>query len=164
MKNKKLLLLFFLCLSTGIALGQMKVTGNVTDNEGNPVIGASVVAKGGETTDGTITDTEGNFSFNAPAGSKTLEISYVGFKTQILPIKSSIQVIMEEDATALKEIEITAEFGMKRIARSVGSSTQMIKGSDISESGRESFVNALQGRVAGIDRKSTRLNSSHVAS
>ena len=49
-----------------------------------------------------------------------------------------------------REVVVTAEFGMKRVARSIGSSVQNVKSTDILESGRESFTSALQGRVAGV--------------
>ena len=51
----------------------------------------------------------------------------------------------------LQETVVSAEFGVKRIGRSIGGAVQNIKGSDIAESGRENFINSLQGRVAGVN-------------
>jgi len=55
----------------------------------------------------------------------------------------------------LEEVVITGEFGMKRVARSVGSAVQNVKASDIIDSGRDNFVSALQGRVSGMNVTST---------
>lgn len=70
--------LLMLCILMGISVftyAQQKITGNVKDTSGEPIIGASVVVKG--TSIGTITDYDGNFNLNAPANS-TLVVSYVG--------------------------------------------------------------------------------------
>lgn len=74
----------------------------------------------------------------------------MGMKTQEVEAKPNLAIVLKEDATALGEVEITAEFGMKRVARAVGSSVQNVKASDIIESGRDNFISALQGRVAGM--------------
>lgn len=155
MIRQKLFLLFLFSLSIGIAYSQTKVSGNVANSKGEAVVGATVTARGGASTKATMTDNKGNFSLTAPAGSKTLEITSVGYKTRIVPVKAAVQVVMESDASTLEEVTITGEFGMKRVSRSVGSSVQMIKGSDISESGRESFITALQGRISGMNVTTT---------
>lgn len=123
-----------------------KVSGTVQDSNGEPLIGASVLVKGTKT--GAITDLDGNFSINA-APNATLVISYVGCKP--IEVKASqARVVKLEGATQLDEVVITGEFGMKRVARSVGSSAQNVKASDIAESGRNDFITALQGRVSGM--------------
>lgn len=76
--TKLLLFCCFLGISA-FASAQQKVTGKVVDSNGQPIIGASVVVKGSST--GVITDIGGNFSFAADAG-KTIEVSYVGFKSK----------------------------------------------------------------------------------
>lgn len=156
MKRKKLLFLFLFFVSIGmISYGQTRVSGNVVDVNGAPVVGASISIKGVATRKGTLTGSKGEFSLEVPAGSRTLVVSFVGLKTQEVTVKPNLHVVMEEDAATLGEVEITAEFGMKRISRSVGSSAQNITGSDISESGRESFITALQGRVSGMNITTT---------
>lgn len=67
MRKKVNLLLFLFLLSVGITLAQTRVTGNVVDESGEPVIGASVQIKG--TGQGTVTDIDGNFTLSAPANS-----------------------------------------------------------------------------------------------
>lgn len=149
MKNKKLLLLFLFCLSIGISYSQTRVTGTVANAQGDPVIGATVSAKGADAS--TMTDNKGGFSLSVPQSTRLLVISFVGFKTLEVPVKANVQVTMEEDAALLGEVEITAEFGMKRLARTLGTSAQKVSGEEIVESGRDNFISALQGRVSGLN-------------
>ena len=151
MKRKKLFLLFLFCLSIGISYSQTRVTGSVVNTQGNPVVGASISARHGEATSGTMTDNKGNFSLNVPQGTKMLTISFIGLKTLEVPVKPVVQATMEEDASTLGEVEVTAEFGMKRLARTMGTSAQKISGDEIAESGRDNFITALQGRVSGLN-------------
>ena len=128
-----------------------KVTGQVIDATGEPVIGANVVEKG-NTGNGTITDIDGNFTLSVPAKAE-LQISFIGYKTTTVKVgnQSSIKVTLEDDSNMLGEVEITAEFGLKRVARAVGSSVQNVKAQEIAESGRDNFISALQGRVSGMN-------------
>lgn len=149
MKRKFCILSVLFLLSMGFVYAQTRVTGSVVDESDEPVIGASVRIK--DTGLGTVTDADGKFSLSVPAGSQKLVISYVGMKTQEVAVKSNLEIVLETDATTLDEVEITAEFGMKRVARTVGSSVQNVKASDIIESGRDNFISALQGRVSGLN-------------
>ncbi|MDD3387173.1 MAG: carboxypeptidase-like regulatory domain-containing protein, partial [Prevotella sp.] len=82
-KVKILLVMLFLCVGT--AMAQVKVTGSVTSqDDGQPVIGASVIVQGSKT--GTVTDVDGHFSLEVPENSK-LVFSYVGMETQTLTAK-----------------------------------------------------------------------------
>ena len=142
-------------ISVGAIWAQnMNVKGTVTDANGEPIIGAGIFVKGATT--GVTTDLDGNYSISVPSNG-TLKFSCLGYKDQEIPVngRSIVNVIMQDDAIMLQEAVITAEFGMKRTARSVGSAVQNVKASDIAESGRESFVTALQGRVAGMTVTST---------
>ena len=106
------------------------VSGIVTDENGEPLIGAGVTIKG--TTIGTATDLDGKYSLAIPAGGGELQITYLGYKTKIQPINSSnINIRLEEDYTALDEVVVVG-YG----------STQ----SDISR--------ALEGRAAGVSVQS----------
>lgn len=129
---------------------RITVKGKVIDTDGEPLIGVSVSIKG--TTQGVLTDANGDYAITASSGA-TLVFTYVGYKTQSIVIgqKNTIDVTMESNATELGEVEIVAEFGLKRVARSMGSSAQNVKASDIIESGRDNFVTALQGRVSGMN-------------
>lgn len=151
MKRKKLFLLFLFCMSIGISYSQTRVTGSVVDAQGNPVIGATISVKNTPVAKGVMTDGKGNFNLSVPTGAKLLVISYIGLKTQEVQVKPTLQITMEEDASTLGEVAITAEFGMKRLARTMGSSAQNVAGTEISESGRDNFISALQGRVSGLN-------------
>ena len=120
--------------ATTIFAQGITVKGTVTDASGEPVIGATVKQQG--STNGVVTNVDGNYSIDVPSAAK-LEISYVGFKTQVVPVRgrASVPVKMQEESTAIDEVVVTA-LGIKRQARSLGYSTTK-------------------------DRKSTRLNSSH---
>lgn len=127
-----------------------KVTGKVVDQNGEPLIAVTVLVQG--TTNGTSTDVNGMYSLSNVPAKGHLEFSAMGYATQVLPVNSrtKIDVKMAEDAIKLEDAVVTAEFGVKRVARSVGAAVQNLKGSEIAESGRDNFVSALQGRVAGI--------------
>lgn len=133
-------------------LQQKKITGRVVDSNGEPIIGANVVVKG--TNKGGITNQKGEFTVNVSGNSK-LVISYMGYITKVVDASNNMVVTMNEDSKTLGEVEITAEFGMKRVARSVGSSAQNVKAADIIDSGRDNFISALQGRVSGMNVTST---------
>lgn len=126
------------------------ITGTVLDANGEPVIGASVTVGNAKT--GVSTDLDGKFKISAAPGTE-VKVANVGCKTQafkVLANKTNYDIRLQNDETTLKEVEITAEFGMKRVARAVGSSVQNVKAKDIIESGRDNFISALQGRVSGM--------------
>ncbi len=141
--------LFMLCCFLGIpmfAYAQQKITGNVSDTTGEPVIGASVVVKG--TTNGTITDFDGNFTLNAPPKS-ILEISCVGYQTQTVTVGDGpLRIILKEDTEQLDEVVVVG-YGTVR-KRDLTGSVGTIGADKLKE---RSFGNALQsmaGQVSGI--------------
>lgn len=129
-----------------------KVTGVVKDSNGEPLIGVTVKVKG--TNIGTVTDLNGNYSIKA-GPNQTLEFSYIGYDAISVPASQAALVVLLNNERQLDEVVVTAEFGMKRVARTVGSSVQNVKASDIIESGRTDFITALQGRVSGMNVTST---------
>ena len=129
-----------------------KVSGVVKDTNGEPLIGATVMVKG--TTNGVSTDVDGKFTIGNASG-KTLVVSYVGYKTKEVKAANAASIVLESSSQSLDEVVVTAEFGMKRVARAVGSSVQNVKASDVIESGRTDFLTALQGKVSGMQVTST---------
>jgi TonB-linked SusC/RagA family outer membrane protein len=129
---------------------KITVSGIVSDADG-PVTGASVVEKGNPS-NGVSTNIDGKYTLLVSANA-TLQVSYLGYATQSIAVngKTSINVTLATDATNLDEVVITAEFGLKRVARAVGSSAQNVKAADILNSGRDNFISALQGRVSGLN-------------
>lgn len=116
MKNKYLCLLFLLfSLLSMSAHAQIKVEGNVFDENDIPLIGVSVVTEGGKT--GAITDVNGHFSIMVPNANAHLTFSYVGYITQKLPLKGKklLKVIMKEDANLLDEVVVVGYGTQKKI-------------------------------------------------
>ena len=126
----------------------VNVSGKVTDQNGEPVPGAAVYVKGTKT--GTSTNVDGTYTLKC-APNAVLVFQSVGYGTLEVPVnnKSVVNAVLSE-GIMLDAATITAEYGQKRVQRSVGSAVQNVKATDIQESGREAFVSALQGRVAGI--------------
>jgi TonB-linked SusC/RagA family outer membrane protein len=137
--------IFFL-LTLNLFSQEITVKGKVTDESGE-LPNVSVVVKG--TTTGTSTDFNGVFSIKANKGDILL-FSYLGFKEkEVKVIGSKLNVILEEDASILDEVVVTA-FGIKKKEKSLGYSVQQVQASDLDSKGQTSAISALQGRVAGV--------------
>ncbi len=124
------------------------ITGVVTDQSGLPLPGASVVVKG--TTTGTQTDFDGNYSIQASAG-QVLVYSYVGQKTEERTVgaANTINVQLNEDATALEEVVVTAQ-GIRREKKALGYSVSTV-GSEQLEQNPENDINrVLNGKASGV--------------
>lgn len=158
MKKQRLMatllpVLFLFCAFNAFAQTRT-VTGTVYNEENARFSGVTVTVVG--TTTSTSTDDNGNFTITA-SNSDALAFTAVGYEDQSVPVgsRSKITITMREGVSDLSEVVVTAEFGMKRAARAIGSSVQQIDGATISESGRESFISALAGRVPGLNVTST---------
>jgi TonB-linked SusC/RagA family outer membrane protein len=127
------------------------VTGKVTGAEdGSPLPGVNVVLKG--TTTGTVTDSEGNYRITVPAGSGTIIFSFIGLRTQEIPIteRSVIDVQMATDAQQLGEVVVTAA-GIEREKKSLGYRLENVEGSKVQQVSESDPLRALQGKVAGVN-------------
>ena len=154
--------ILFLCFAVfGIMLSQTMmaqpktVTGAVVDATTNETLpGVNVTIKG--TTRGVGTDLNGRYSISVSPG-EILVFSFLGYAEQEFTVgaPNQINVRLSPDIQALGEVVVTAEFGMRRVARAIGSSVQNVKAQDIVESGRDNFITALQGRVAGMNVTTT---------
>ena len=139
-------------IGVGLVNAQTKsVSGKViTADDGQPVIGASVMVKG--TTNGTITGVSGDFTLSVVGGGiKTLIISYVGLKTVEVEAKSGVVIKLESDALAIDEVVVTA-LGIKREKKALGYSVQEIN-SDLNDAKESNIVNAISGKVSGVQIK-----------
>lgn len=145
---KKVLLLMALMLSVSLAWADMSVSGVVISAEdGEPVIGASVLEKG--TTNGTITDFDGKFSLTVPEKA-TLVVSYVGMTTQEVKVTgSTIKITLQADAIAMEEVVVTA-MGVVQEKKRLNFAVQNIGAESLTEGQNANFVNSLQGKVAGL--------------
>lgn len=141
------LLLSFMCPVLGFSQ-TIEITGTVLDGSKMPIIGASVLEKG--TTNGIITDFDGNFNLSvSPNG--TLSISYVGYKTQEIPVngKTRFNVTLVEDTELLDEVVVVGYGTMKK-----SDMTGAISSVDVEELTKRATTNpaeALQGKIAGVN-------------
>ena len=139
--------LFAVCSTTAMAQG--KVTGKVVDAAGDPIIGASVMVKG--TSNGAVTDLNGNYTIaNAPQNA-SLVISYVGCRTQTIPVagKSTINVALEEDRQLLDEVVVVG-YGVQRKSDVTGALTRVGE-KELNSKPVNNAFEALQGKAAGVD-------------
>lgn len=130
------------------AFAQVKVTGTVTDTNGETVIGASVKIKGVKGV-GAVTDLDGKYSINAKAG-QTLEFSFIGYatKTAKVPANGRLNVVMSEDAHSLNEVVVVGYGTMKR--SDLTGSVASIDEKAIKQGVNTSMEQAMQGRIAGV--------------
>ena len=129
--------------------GDIKVSGVVTDQNGEPLIGANVKEK--RTTDGTITDIDGHFSLQVPSGT-TLEISYIGYLSQEVKISGEVndlRIVMREDSRSLDEV-IVVGYGVQKKKLVTGATIQ-VSGDDVLKQNRTDILGALQGQTPGVN-------------
>ena len=151
MKGKLMMLLACLFMGTSLVTAQTtKVTGVVIGEEdGEPVIGATITVKGVPTL-GTITDLDGKFILdNLPSNAKTLVISYVGMKTQEVAVRPYVKVELMSDAEVLEDVIITGYGSAKKLGSVVGSAIA-VSGEKLENIPVANIGDALQGQVAGL--------------
>ncbi len=126
-----------------------KVTGQVFDEFGEPMIGVTIVVQG--TTDGTITDLDGNFSIAVPSSNSVLEVRYIGYKTLTFPANPSKKLVvnMEQDNVGLEEVVVVGYGTVKK--RDLTGAVTTVKAEEIKAIPLPNPVEALQGKVAGLD-------------
>ena len=130
-----------------IASAQSELRGVVVDQEGEPVIGASVLVVGAKVATGTVTDFDGNFILKANPGAK-LRISFVGYKTVTVDAKNGMRVILEEESTMLKGVEIVAYGVQKKVT--VTGALSSVKSEDLTRTPVSSVNNVLAGQLSGV--------------
>ncbi|NDV44264.1 SusC/RagA family TonB-linked outer membrane protein [Flagellimonas sediminis] len=147
-KNYWMALGLFLFVFGTVLAQEKNVSGTVTDQEGLPLPGVSIIVVG--TSVGTQTDFDGNYSIMASTGS-TLRFSYIGQKTVERKVGASsvINVSMEEDAQALEEVVVTA-LGIKRKPRELSYSVASVDNSALTKTRAVNTVTALAGKVSGM--------------
>lgn len=150
----KKLLLVCACTLLGIAslFAQRTIRGTVTDQAGEPLIGASILVKG--TTSGTVTDVDGTYSLTIPENAQTLIFSYTGFTSQEVPIGASDVVDVQlQQGILLQEAVVTA-LGIERSEKSVSYSVQTVDAEKLNTIRQTNLNNALAGKVAGVQVRS----------
>ncbi len=139
-------ILVLLLLLPGHSFAQnLRVQGRVLDEQGEGLIGAGVVIQG--TTTGTITDMDGNFVLSVPAGAM-LEISCIGYTTQVVPASQNLTVAMEPENRALDEAVVIAYGQQKKVT--ITGAVSAMGNDDIMKSPVANVANALQGNLPGV--------------
>jgi TonB-linked SusC/RagA family outer membrane protein len=148
MKKLSLSLLVFFSV-VGTILAQRNIAGKVTDAKGEAIIGANVLAKG--TSVGTSSDADGNYRLSVPAGATTITVSYVGFAAQeiVLGASNVIDVMLADDSKVISDVVVTA-LGVSKQQKSLGYATQTIGGDNLKQSNTLNVIDALSGKVAGV--------------
>ena len=123
------------------------VTGQVLDENGDPVIGATVSVKG--TNVNAVTDFDGRFGIRADQGA-SLTVSYVGYGTQEVQVDGqTLTIHLKQDSQVLNEVVVTA-LGIKKEAKSLSYNVQQVEGDALMRVQDANFVNSLAGKVAGV--------------
>lgn len=125
------------------------VKGQLLDENGDPLIGASVLVKGQNT--GVATDMDGNYIIEVSGDNPELAFSYIGYKSKTVKVgdNTSLETSLIPDSNTLDEIVVTA-LGIKREKKMLGYSVQDVKGADLNTTGDPSVIGALDGKVAGL--------------
>lgn len=149
LKNSLALLLFLLlCTFQGFSQNEIDITGSVKDTEGVPLAGTTIVLV--DSNVGVTTDLDGNFKINNVASDAILEISYLGFVTQRVPIegKFSFDIVLEMDSDVLDEVVL---IGYQSIRKSdLTGSTSIVDPENANKNITNSLAESLQGLTAGV--------------
>ena len=128
-----------------------KISGQVVDAKGVPIIGASVIVRG--TTVGVSTDAGGRFTLEvpAPAASQTLEVSYLGYETATVAVgsRTNFTVTLRESTSEIESVVVTA-LGIKREEKALSYNVQQVGAEDLTTVKDANFMNSLAGKVAGV--------------
>lgn len=139
-----------LLMTISTVYAQTTVTGAVTTEAGDPIIGANVLVKGSSPIIGAITDFDGNYQITVPEGYEVLSYSYVGYASQDIEVagQTTINVTLVE-GVEVNKVVVTA-LGLSREEKALGYATQEVSGDDLNKAREVNVVNSLQGKVAGV--------------
>ncbi len=151
----KRMLLFFcaMCIFSATFAQTRQITGKVTGTDNQVVVSATIKIKASNVA--TITGADGTFSLKAPNGGFVLQVSSVGFASKEVAVSASqtvVNVSLLEQSTDLNEVVVTA-LGIKREKKSLTYASQQLAGEEIRRAAGPNFMEALSGKVAGIDIK-----------
>src|SRR5574344_2732664 len=147
---KKYALLLVMLIMSSLTFAQTKITGNVSDATGDPVIGASIVVKGAKGS-GTVSDLDGNFTVSVPNANSQLQVSYIGYITKTISLEGqkNVKVVLEEDKKTLDEVVVVG-YGVQKKKLVTGSTVQ-VKGDDIAKLNTVDVLGALQSQSPGVN-------------
>ena len=146
MEKRLMMFLVGLFLSLGTALAQTEISGTVvSSDDGQPVVGASILVAGTQT--GTVTDVDGNFRLSVRSGAK-LVVSYVGMLTKTVSASNGMKVTLSPDDKGLDEVVVVAYGTAKR--QSITGSVAVVDSKKISDRISTTVTGALEGSAPGV--------------
>lgn len=148
--TQKLLLSTFLCFCAVLSFAQQReITGTVKSSNGTPIAKASVMVEG--TNKGVTTNAEGHFTITVNGPEPVLVVSSVNHKTveEHVGQSNTLEIVMQPAEQALQEVVVTA-LGIQRNKKSLGYSVQQVSGQTLTEAREPNMVNALTGKVSGL--------------
>lgn len=141
-------LMMFALFSLGIAAQNTETaTGTVVDEQGEPVIGASVLVKG--TSKGSVTDLDGNFKIADVSKGSQLVISFIGYQTQTVSAGRAMKVVLKEDTKMLDEV-VAVGYGSMKKSDLTGAMSR-VTSKTIEERPVQNVLQAMQGKTPGVD-------------
>lgn len=148
MKKTIILLIVVLLAPIWLFAQERTISGKVTDAQGNPLPGVTVVVKG--TDNGTTANAQGNFNLSVKSGD-VLVFTFIGYQSQDIAVRNQqkINITLSPSQQSLNQVVVTA-LGIQQQARQIGYSTQTVSGAVLNESHQTNLLDALQGRVAGV--------------
>ncbi|CAN5631106.1 SusC/RagA family TonB-linked outer membrane protein [soil metagenome] len=152
---KKITIVLLLLFNTFAILAQTIIKGKVTNStDGTPIAGASINVKDSKV--GTASNPDGSYTITLPKKQGTLLISVIGFAPQEVKVTGpgDVNVKMLAESQALTEVVVTA-LGIKREKRQLTYSTQEVKGETVIQAKQDNLVNALAGKVSGVQISSS---------
>ena len=162
-KNRRKILsgsrkIFFAILAMFLSLSasaqQFTASGQVLDAQKEPLIGVSVQEKG--TSNGAITDLDGNYKIVTKSNNPVIVYSYIGYKTQEIPLKgqTAINITMMDDTQVIDEVVVTA-LGIKRSEKALSYNVTQVDAESALAVKDANFINSLNGKVAGLNINSS---------
>ena len=150
---QKFMAVTLLLMMAVIAQAQkITVKGNVTDERGEPLIGATIKPVGAN--GGTVSDLDGNYSIQVDKSVKMIEVSYIGYRNQKVQIKNGrANVQMREDGNQLQELVVIGYGSVKK--GDITNAVAQVKGDELADRPVANIASALQGELAGVDIQST---------
>ena len=152
-KNLRFALVAATLTMSANGFAQTVIKGNVTDNTGEPIIGASVIEQGTNT--GGVTDIDGNFTITLTGNSKKLKISYVGMKPQVVNVsgKSTINVKLEDDSNSLNDVVVIGYGAVKK--KDLTGAVATVDNKALTQVPVASASEALTGKMPGVQITTT---------
>ena len=124
-----------------------KITGQVVDETGEPMIGVTVIVKG--TQIAAVTDLDGNFSLAMPTGKNMLELSYIGYENMTVKASNGMKIAMKPESNAVDEVVVIG-YGVQK-KRDLTGAVSSVKADEIKQAPVMNAMEGLQGKISGLD-------------